>query len=216
MKRSERAGLFERRTADEHAAAGRRGKAAVRCIGAPERDYSAAVEHLQADLASVVFSNATLIALDKLLVTTAGEGCASLDTGHVTVLADALLANPKYGASAGYRQSHHLLMARKADMADDKEEALGHLNQAADYGPSNDLHMMMVATLISAHRFDEAREYVKSALDSLPWQPLRRYNTRKNLERLNDYANELEGLVQAGDTPPTDDTTESDQHDSSK
>ena len=186
------------------------------CIGSPERDYSAAVEHLQADLSSVVFSHATLTALDKLLVTVAEEDCASLGTRHVTVLANALLSNPKYRANARYMQLQHLLMARKADMANDKEEALEHLDQAATYGPSTDLHMMMVATLISAHRFDEAREYVNSALDLLPWQPLRRYNTRKNLERLNDYANELEALVQAGDAPLTDDTMESDQHDSSK
>ena len=186
------------------------------CIGAPDRDNSAKLERLRADLPSVVFSHAALNMLDKLLTTVAQEDCAGVSKEDVTVLAYALLSNPRYGNSIDYRRSHHMLMARMAEMAGETEVTLEHLTQAIDYGPSDDLNMMMVTTLVAARRFDEARVYIESALDSLPWQPLRRYNSRKNLEQLKDYANELERLAQSDNKPRSNDTVEGDGHESSK
>jgi len=180
------------------------------CIGAPDRDNSAILERLRTELPSVVFSFAAFNMLDKLLTTVAQENCAGVNTEDVAVLAYALLSNPNFGSSVDYRQSHHMLMARMAEMAGETEATLEHLTQAIDYGPSDDLNMMMVTTLVAARRFDEAREYIESALDRLPWQPLRRYNGRKNLEQLNDYANELERLVQFGNEPLFDNPTEND------
>jgi hypothetical protein len=186
------------------------------CIGAPDRDNSAKIERLRADLPSVMFSFAALNMLDKLLTAVAQEKCAGVSTEDVTVLAYALLANPRYGSSVDHRRSHHMLMARMAEMAGETEVTLEHLTHAIDYGVTDDLNMMMVTTLLAARRFDEARVYIKSALDRLPWQPLRRYNSRKNLEQLNDYANELERLAQLDNKPRTNDTVETDGHESSK
>ena len=186
------------------------------CINWPDRDSSAAVERLEADLPSTAFSYTALNMLDQLLVAIAQENCTNVAEEDVATLAAALLSNPRYGGNAHYSQLHHMLMARMADIAGDTEVTLEHLTEAANYGPSDDLHMMLLTTLIRARRFDEARAYIESALNELPWQPLRRHNTRKNLEQLKHYANELEGLVQSGDTPRSNDTTESDHHDSSK
>ena len=186
------------------------------CISRPDRDSSATVELLEAELPSAAFSYSSLIMLDQLLVTIVKEDCANVGTDDVAAVASALLSNPRYGGNTQYRQLHHMLMARMADMAGETDVTLEHLNQAAGYGPSDDVNMMLVTTLIAAHRFDEAREYIESALEQLPWPPLRRHNSRKNLEQLNDYANELERLVLSGNEPRIDDTTENDHHDSSK
>jgi hypothetical protein len=186
------------------------------CINWPDRDSATAVDHLEAQLPSAAFSYTSLNMLDKLLVAITQEDCTNVSADDVVILADALLSNPRYAGNARYRQMHHMLMARMADMAGETDVALEHLSQAADYGPNDDVYMMLATTLIAAQRFDEAREYIRSALAELPLQPLRRYNSRKLLEQLNDYANELEHLAQSGGTPRTDDRTENDENDSSR
>jgi tetratricopeptide (TPR) repeat protein len=186
------------------------------CINWPDRKSAAAVDHLEALLPSAAFSYTSLNMLDRLFVAITQENCTNVRADDAVILANALLSNPRYGRNARYSQMHHMLMARMADMAGETKVALEHLTQAADYGPNDDVYMMLATTLIAAQRFDEAREYIRSALADLPLQPLRRYNSRKLLEQLNDYANELERLAQSGGTPRTDDTTENDEHDSSR
>jgi len=103
-----------------------------------------------------------------------------------------------------------MLMARIAKLAGETEMTLEHLDKAIDFSPGDDLNMMIVTTLVAAHRFDEAREIIELALGQLPRQPLRRYNSRNKLQQLSKYVNEAERLAQTDDVPTTDDMTESD------
>ncbi len=109
------------------------------CISRPDRPSSATVERLEAELPSAAFSYTSLNMLDQLLVTIEREKCTNVDKEDIAKLAAALLSNPRYGENGHYRQLHHMLMARMADMSGDKEETLEHLSRAAEYGPGDDL-----------------------------------------------------------------------------
>ena len=65
--------------------------------------------------------------------------------------------------------------------------------------PTDDLNMMTVSALVDAGRYDDARQFIDDAAQKLPRQPLKRYNSAKNLDELSTYVNELEKL--AGDQP---------------
>ena len=179
------------------------------CAVTPERDHTAIVDRLESDLPSVAFTYTVVSMLDQLLTAVAPGNCASVGTSEVAALASAILSNPSFGENTHYQQFHHKLMARIAKLSGDTESTLGHLAQAIDYRPDDDLNMMTVTTLVAASRFDEARVFIESAEKRLPRQPLRRYNGRNNLEQLSNYVNEVERLARAGDEPHINDPTES-------
>jgi thioredoxin-like negative regulator of GroEL len=100
-------------------------------------------------------------------------------------------------------------MARIARFSGDTEATLEYLAQASDFWHGDDLNMMMVTALVEENRFEEAREYLKSALERLPWQPLRRLNSKMKLGELSNYVIEAEKLARTGDEPDFDNSTES-------
>jgi hypothetical protein len=102
-----------------------------------------------------------------------------------------------------------MLMARISKLTGDTESTLEHLENAIDYSPGDNLNMMTVTTLVAAHRFDEAHEFIELAQGRLPWQPLRRYNSRNKLDQLSKYVNEAERLAHTGDAPSNADIPES-------
>jgi hypothetical protein len=180
------------------------------CAVMPNQDHSPMVERIETDLHSVAFSYTAGTMLDQLLTTAATGNCRSVGLADVRSLAEALLNNASYANSDGHRRLHSILMARIARFSGDTEATLDFLAQARDFMHGDDLNMMTVTTLVADSRFNEAHEYIKSALEQLPWQPLRRLNSRRQLGELSNFVNEAERLARTGDEPGIDDPTEND------
>lgn len=175
------------------------------CMMAPREDHSDLVEYLESSLPSAAFSFTVGDMLDQLLTSSIGTQCDSVRPTTVADLAAALMENPRYNMSIRYNRFHHMLMARIARTSGDTEETLDHLARAVDIGPSDDLNMMTVTTLVEARRFDEARSFIDDARDSLSPRPLRRYNSLRNLDELLLYVNEAEKLYENRVAPDTGD-----------
>lgn len=186
------------------------------CTLMPDQDHSDMVEYIEADLRSVAFSYTVGTMLDQLLTTVAAGNCRSAGPAEVISLAEALLSNARYAGNDGHRQLHSILMARLARISGDTEATLEHLAQARDFMHGDDLNMMTVTTLVEASRFEEAREHIDTSLEQLPWQPLRRLNSRRKLSELGNYVDEVERLARTGDEPTIENPTENDGHDGSE
>ncbi len=182
----------------------------IACIVTPDRDNSALLQQLESDLSEIAFSYTVVTMLDELLSTVVRENCASVELSDVATLATAILSSPGFKGNDHYLQLHHMLMARTSKLTGDTETTLEHLEKAIDYSPGDDLNMMTVTTLVAANRFNEAREFIEVARGRLPWQPLRRYNSRNKLEQLSKYVNEAERQAQIGAVSNIDDITKSD------
>ena len=89
-----------------------------------------------------------------------------------------------------------MLMARLANNSENIDQTLEHLHQAIGYRRSDDLNMMTVTTLVAAARFEQARNFIDDAENDLPWMPLKRYNSKRNLDELRVYVDESEKLVE--------------------
>lgn len=168
------------------------------CSINPEADSSALVDYLDTHLPSVSFTYTAGSMLDELLTTAVTVPCKSVDPSTVADLALALASNPRYRASGRYTQFHHALIARIARISGDTEETLQQLAQAIEFGPSVDIDMMMVTTLVEAKRYDEARSFIEEAYDRLPLHPLRRLRGKRNLEQLANYVSEMERIAAGG------------------
>jgi hypothetical protein len=179
------------------------------CRVMPDHDHSAIVERVNADLQSVAFSFSAGTMLDQLLTEVATGSCSSVGPADVKSLAEALLSNARYAHNDEHQRLHSILMARIARLSGDTEATLEYLAQASDFWHGDDLNMMMVTALVEENRFEEAREYLKSALERLPWQPLRRLNSKMKLGELSNYVIEAEKLARTGDEPDFDNSTES-------
>jgi hypothetical protein len=169
------------------------------CQTAPVESHSELVGYLESALPSVAFSNAPGEMLDQLLTTSTDTNCADVDPSVVAELAAAVMENPRFNANIRYNQFHHTLMARIARISGDTDATLEHLARAMEVLPTDDLNMMTVSALVDAGRYDDARQFIDDAAQKLPRQPLKRYNSAKNLDELSTYVNELEKL--AGDQP---------------
>lgn len=166
------------------------------CMMAPDQDHSNLVRYLDDRLASVAFSLTTGEMLDQLLTTAVNGRCESVSPDTVAGLARTVLENPRYGGSIRYNQFHHMLMARISRASGDTEATLHHLARAIDTKPSDDLNMMTVTTLVEAGRYDQARDFIEKADDTVSHHPLRRLNSKRYLEELLAYVNEAEKLAQ--------------------
>jgi tetratricopeptide (TPR) repeat protein len=165
------------------------------CTMAPEGNHSELVRYLEASLPSVAFSLTTGEMLDELLTASVASRCRDVQPTAVAALADAVIENPRYSASIRYNQFHLMLLARIARGSGNTDATLEYLERAIELAPSNDLHMMTVTTLVDAERFDEAREFIERAAQDLSFQPLKRYNGKKNLDDLLTYVNEAQRLA---------------------
>lgn len=181
----------------------------IACIVTPDREHSALLQQLESNLTTIAFSYTVVTMLDELLSVAVKENCASVEPSDVATLATAVLSSPGFRGNVHYLQLHHMLMARISKLTGDTESTLEHLENAIDYSPGDNLNMMTVTTLVAAHRFDEAHEFIELAQGRLPWQPLRRYNSRNKLDQLSKYVNEAERLAHTGDAPSNADIPES-------
>mgnify|MGYP001824473705 CR=1 FL=1 len=169
------------------------------CAIRPDESHAALISNLESALPSVAYMVRTGEMLDQLLSASLASKCGSVNAAIVADLANAVMRNPRYSSSTSYNQFHHMLMARLALMSGDIDRTLGHLSRAIDYLPSDDLNMMTVTTLVAAARFEEARQFIDDAEDNLPRMPLKRYNTKRNLDELRVYVDESEKLVEKSD-----------------
>jgi hypothetical protein len=181
----------------------------IACIVTPDRDHTELLERLKSDVPAIVFSYTVVTMLDELLSVVARENCAGVGPSEVAALASTIASIPGYKGNKDYLQLHYMLMARISKLTGDTEGTLEYLDRAINYSPGDDLNMMAVTTLVAAHRFDDSRAFIESAQGRLPWQPLRRYNSRNKLDQLSEYVNEAERQMQIGDVPNSDDMTES-------
>jgi hypothetical protein len=181
----------------------------VACMVTPNRNHAALLEQLESELPTIAFSYTVVTMLDELLSVIIQKNCATVEPSDVAALASAILSSPRFGGNDHYLQLHHMLMARISRLTGDTATTLEHLGKAGAYSPGDDLNMMTVTTLVAAHRFDEAREFIEMAQEHLPWQPLRRYNSRNKLVQLSEYVNAAEKQARIGDVSYTDDMTES-------
>jgi len=180
------------------------------CTTTPDFDHSSSVSTLSAALPKIAFSYTAVVMLDQLLSVVARSSCTGVVMDDVRALAETIVGNPVYSGNVYYQQLHHKLLARMARLSGDAEETLEHLTIAIDYSRDDDLNMMMVTTLVENERFDQARDYLESAKDELPWQPLRRIGSQGHLEQLADYVREAERIAETGVQRDLGGSTESD------
>lgn len=157
------------------------------CIIAPGKDHAARVKSLAGLLKNARFSYTASTMLSQLQTTTTRVDCRGLDSNSLTILAQALAENPRYVSDSGYQQLHHQLMASIARQQRNTEEVLDHLYSAIEHRPNSRLNMMVVTTLVSADRFDDARKFIQMAEDNLPLHPLKRWLWRIDLVELENY-----------------------------
>jgi hypothetical protein len=169
------------------------------CTLRPGGDHTALIDYLRSQLPTVTFSRTTGEMLDQLLTTSVASDCNSLSPVVVGELAAAVMENPRYRASVHYSRFHHILLARIARVSGDNDKTLEHLARASETGTSDQLDMMTVTTLVAAERFGEARRFIDDAADDLPWMPVKRYNSKKNLDELRTYVEESEKLAEASE-----------------
>jgi len=175
------------------------------CSLRPEDNHAALLDYLRSQLPSVAFSYTVGEMLDQLLTTAAANNCESVSPATVGDLAAAVMENPRYRASVHYTQSHHILLARIARVSGDNDKTLEHLARAIEIGPGDRLDMMIVTTLVAAERFEEARRFIDDAADDLPRMPLKRYNSKRNLDELKTYIDESEKLAETSAQQPRED-----------
>lgn len=175
------------------------------CSLRPEDDHTALSDYLMSQLPFVTFSFTTGEMLDQLLTTAVANDCESVSPATVEHLAAAVMENPRYRASAEYNRFHHILLARIAMVSGDNDKTLEHLARANEIAPGDRLNMMIVTTLVAAERFEEARRFTDDAADALPRMPLKRYNSRQNLDELKTYVDETEKLAEASERQPRED-----------
>ena len=162
------------------------------CVVEPEKDLSGEVAELSRQLSSVRFSFTPVTMLSELLTTVTSKSCRGLDVDSVRGLAKSLAKNPRYAGVGHYQVRHHQLMARAARHSGDVDATLGHLQQAIAYQPDTDLNMMVVTTMVSDNRFEEARAFIEQSYDRLPVHPLRRILWHLNLDELEAYVEAVE------------------------
>jgi hypothetical protein len=167
------------------------------CSLKPEEDHADLLDYLRSQLPSVAFSFTTGKMLDQLLTTAVANDCKSVSPAMVGDLAAAVKENPRYRASAHYNHFHHVLLARIARVSGDSEKTLEHLARASETWTTDQLDMMIVTTLVAAERFEEARRFIDDAADDLSWMPVKRFNSKKNLDELRTYVDESEKLAES-------------------
>lgn len=167
---------------------------AIACMETPNRDHSSIVEFLKANLPSVEFTYTVAEMLDNLMSVIANIDCNGVDRAVGRDLAAAVVSNPRFKYNNKYHSAHHQLMARAALEEGDNDEAIRQLEKAKALMSSDRLDMMYVSTFVADQRFDDARNYIERATDSLPMHPLRRYASKINLRQLRRYVDELERI----------------------
>lgn len=162
------------------------------CMHFSDADHTVVVEEMRRDLPDVEFTYTAGTMLSQLFSTVISGKCNGIDFGTVIELAQLLRENPRYVLDPEYNQFHYKLMAGISRQQGQMEATVENLEKAIAFRGSTELNMMMVTTLAGAGEFDAAREFIATALERRPANPLRGWVWRANLKELRDYTDELE------------------------
>lgn len=169
----------------------------ISCMIAPQADHRGAVVELDRLLKNADFSYTAGTMLSELFTTISRVECNGVDTDTVRTLAHTLLGNERYKSDAAYNQFHHQLIARMLRHEGKFDEVIHHLEQAAAFGRSAELNMMMVTTYADAREFDAARAFIEAARQDQPRNPMKRFVWSSQLDQLALYIDNL-ALLSAG------------------
>ena len=162
------------------------------CRVAPGQDHSAVLNELRRDLPGADFTYSAGTMLSQLLDAVAAGDCNGVDLATVGELADILQANPRYALNPSYNQFHHKLLAGIARLQGEFAASIDQLEQAIAYKPSSELNMMMVTALAGAGDFAAATDFIDSASERSPRNPMRALVWHRRLQKLRAYVRELE------------------------
>jgi hypothetical protein len=141
---------------------------AVSCALDPERDHSAEVLRLQAQLTTAPFGHGVLETIAMLRTATRETPCMGVSDDRLYALANAMIENPGFRAHPRVYHNAHAFMAEIGIDRRDLALTMDHLESALDAYPNPLTLRLAVATLISAGLHDEARAILARAQD---WQP---------------------------------------------
>lgn len=164
----------------------------LRCLVMPDADHGQVFDQLDRLLPAVDFTFTAGRMLSQLLDTVIAGECRGVGLDTVARLAERLRNNPRYVLLPAYNQFHHKLLAGIARQQGDLERTIIELERAIAYAASSELNMLMVVTLGSAGDFTAAREFMASARDSGPLNPVRAIAWHRDLDNLGEYIKELE------------------------
>lgn len=167
------------------------------CLTDPQGDHDELVVSLESKLKSVDFTYNTLTMLSDLYSTIHGTQCNGVDSDTVRLLAGSLLQNPRYEKDGRHMQLHNQLMARIARDEGSFEKAVSYLEKSQEHRRTARINMMMVTTLADARKFDTARTYIENARQNPPWHPFRRFVWLSQLDGLERYVDDYEGIALA-------------------
>lgn len=162
------------------------------CIIAPGEDHRREVREVARLLPRARFSYTAGTMLSDLVTATGQRPCNGVDDQQVKDLARQLSRNVRYESDRAYQQLHHQLMALMARNEADIEGTLDHLHAAIRLQPEARLNMMVVTTLASDGRFDDARAFIAETREQLPLHPLKRWLWQLELSELSTYLDENE------------------------
>ena len=165
---------------------------AVSCRLDSERDYTTVIADLEKSLPSIKFNMSVSTMLDNLMLAISETGCTTVDRATGKRLAEAVASNPVYANNDRYMHSHHLLMAGMALERGDQSAAMRELQRAKAALRTNMVDALIVSRLAAESRFDDARDYIDEADDTLPLHPLRRLSASIALNQLRREVDVLE------------------------
>jgi hypothetical protein len=164
----------------------------LRCMVMPDADHDQVLDQLERLLPAVDFTFTAGRMLSQLLDTVIAGECRGVGLDTVAGLAERLRNNPRYVLLPAYNQFHHKLLAGIARQQGDLERTIIELERAIAYAASSELNMLMVVTLGSAGDFRAAHEFMASARDAGPLNPVRAIAWHRDLDNLGEYIKALE------------------------
>lgn len=172
----------------------------IHCMVTPSQPAATKVADLRRLLSDVSFTYTAVEMLSQLFATTSATECVDVPADVVTELAESLRQNPRYVNDPLYNQFHHKLLASISRRRGDTKATLEHLQQAIAWSSSSELNMMMTTTLAGSGDFDSAREFLASARERSPRNPIKAIAWRRDLDELANYVDALE--ADSRDNPP--------------
>lgn len=164
----------------------------LRCLAAPATSLSKEFGEIEVALSDVDFSYTAGTMLSQLFTTVTAVPCVDVHPESVIQLAAALRNNPRYRDDPLYNQFHHKLLAGIYRHLGDAEATREQLGKAIGHRISAELVMMMTMTLAEANEYTQAREFLASAVEQTPRNPLWAVSWRQNIDDLHRYLDALD------------------------
>ena len=162
------------------------------CRLVPDHDQRATIDELEQLLPGIKFTKGLGPMLDELLGAASALNCVGVDTLAIRRLLAAALRNPRFAINAGYMSYHHQLTAKLAFGAGDFDAAVQELEKAKEFVDHDDLNLMLVSTLATQGRTDEARAVLARARESRSMDPRKRFASTLKLDDLERYIDAVE------------------------